>query len=188
MNTLIKLLNEEGYKNTNTNRERAVRNMNMLLDAGIMTLKFSHADRYNDKNEKWGFWYNSNDGKRRCTAYKITLYGKTYFGHFMPKRRTTNYGQGVVITDDVSYINFPIDELQTRVARLISIVREQDDFLAPKLFAAKGDCSCAKCKGVGVIPSFMYYANGICFDCAGSGINRNTLKSFIQSSISSANQ
>jgi len=38
MNTIIQLLNEAGYKNTNTNRERAVRNMNLLLDSGVMTI------------------------------------------------------------------------------------------------------------------------------------------------------
>lgn len=185
-NTLVKLLNEAGYTNTNTNRERAVRNMNMLLDAGIMTIKFSHSDRYNNKDANFGFWYTAKDGKRRCTAYTVTLYGKTFYGHFMPKRRTINYGQGVVVADDVTYINFPIDEIQTRVAQLISIVREQNDFFAPKLFAAKGDCSCGKCHGRGVIPAFSYYANGICFDCGGSGINRNTLKTHIANLINSA--
>ena len=29
---------------------------------------------------------------------------------------------------------------------------------------------CCKCKGNGIIPRFMYYAEGVCFDCGGSGL------------------
>lgn len=36
--------------------------------------------------------------------------------------------------------------------------------------------SCSKCKGSGVIPYFMYYANGICFDCGGIGSDFVKLK------------
>jgi len=71
------------------------------------------------------------------------------------------------------------------VAQLISVIRNGVDFFAPKVFAAQGDCSCGKCNGKGVIPAFAYYANGICFDCGGSGIDRAVLKSFISTSIAS---
>ena len=29
---------------------------------------------------------------------------------------------------------------------------------------------CCKCEGNGIIPRFMYYAEGVCFDCGGSGL------------------
>ena len=29
---------------------------------------------------------------------------------------------------------------------------------------------CSKCGGNGIIPRFMYYAEGVCFDCGGSGL------------------
>jgi hypothetical protein len=78
-----------------------------------------------------------------------------------------------------------IDDIQMQVAQLIGIIRNGVDFFAPKVFAARGKCSCGKCSGKGVIPAFHYYANGICFDCGGSGIDRVVLKSFIKDSITS---
>lgn len=30
--------------------------------------------------------------------------------------------------------------------------------------------NCSKCAGNGIIPHFMYYAEGVCFDCGGSGL------------------
>lgn len=185
MNTIVKILNEAGYQNTNTNRERAVRNMNMLLDAGIMSIKFVHADKYNDEQANWGYWYKSNDGKERCTAYKVTIFGKTFYGHFIAKR-SRSVVWGIECINRIDNYTLSIEDIQIRVARLISIVREKNDFLAPKLFAAKGECSCGKCHGIGIILAFMHYANGICFDCGGSGIDRNTLKMYISESINAA--
>ena len=192
MNSIINLLSQSGYKNTNTNRERAVKNLNLLLDSGIMSLRFISAEDYNAKENGRGFWMTSPDGVKRPTAYKVTLYGKTYYGHVMPKSRTTRWkyqedkdGTCHYTTSteyfDNSYIS--IEDIQNRVARLLTIIREDKDFIEPKLFAAKGDCSCSKCNGLGIIPSFSYYANGICFDCGGSGINRDSLKSFIDGAM-----
>lgn len=192
MNSIIKLLSQSGYKNTNTNRERAVRNLNLLLDSGIMSLRLIASEDYNAKENGKGFWMMCTDGKKRPTAYKVTLYGKTYYGHVMPKSLTTKFKhiQNIDLTWEYAtnteyYDNtsISISDIQTRVAELLTIIREDKDFIEPKLFAAKGDCSCGKCNGVGVIPSFSYYANGICFDCGGSGINRDSLKSFIDSAM-----
>lgn len=192
MNTIIELLNGAGYKNTNTNRERAVRNMNLLLDSGIMSLTLIPSEAYNAKENGRGFWMMCTDGKRRPTAYKVTLYGKTYYGHIMTKSTTTKFKSVEYMdgtcdwdTNTTYYDNtsISISEIQVRVAQLLTIIRGDKDFFAPKLFAAKGDCSCGKCNGVGVIPAFSYYANGICFDCGGSGINRDALKSFITNSV-----
>jgi hypothetical protein len=192
MNTLINILNENGYKNTNSNRERAVRNMNLLIDSGIMSIKLIPSEAYNAKQNGRGFWMMCKDGKKRPTAYKINLYGKTYFGHIMQKSLTTKYKhiqhmdgtwEYATHTDYYDNTNIDISEIQIRVARLLIIIREDKDFFAPKLFAAKGDCSCSKCSGVGIIPAFIFYANGICFDCGGSGINRDYLKSFIKKTI-----
>ena len=186
-NTLIGLLQENGYRNTNTNRERAVKNINMLLDAGILQLKFVHADKYNDLEAGWAFWYDAQDGKRRCTNYKVTLYGKTYYGSFVPKRTSKDVGMGFgVITEVVNNYIVDIDEMQRRIARLISVIRGNGDFMKSSVFAKYGDCSCGKCSGNGIIPAFMWYANGICFDCGGSGVDRHTLKMYISQSIKSA--
>ncbi len=34
--------------------------------------------------------------------------------------------------------------------------------------------TCPKCEGAGIIPAFMYYADGICFDCNGCGMVGDT--------------
>ena len=192
-NTLIQILQDNGYRNTNTNRERAVRNLNMLLDAGILELKFVHADKYNDKDANWAFWFNADNGGRYCTNYKVTLYGKTYFGSFVQKRSVTKYKsveyfdgtcKYETITTHYDNTRVDIEGLQLHIAKLISIIRGKGDFMKPEIFAKHGECSCAKCNGNGIIPAFAYYANGVCFDCGGSGIDRNTLKRFISESIS----
>jgi len=195
MNTIIELLNEAGYKNSNTNKERAVKNMNLLLDSGIMSITLIPSEAYNAKENGRGFWMMCADGKKRPTAYKVTLYGKTYGGHIMQKSLTTKFKsiqhkdltwEYATSTEYYDNTSISINEIQIRVAQLLTIIREDKDFFAPKLFAAKGDCSCGKCDGVGIIPSFSYYANGICFDCGGSGINRNSLKLFINNAIKTA--
>ena len=79
-----------------------------------------------------------------------------------------------------------ISDILIRVARLISINKEGVDFLQAQAFAANGQCSCNKCNGTGNIPAFAHYANGICFDCGGVGIDRFVLKSMINNSLSLA--
>lgn len=192
MNTLVKLLNEAGYKNNNTNRERAVKNLNLLLDSGVMSLTFINSEVYNSKENGRSFIINCQDGKKRPTAYRITLFGKTYNGHIMVKKTVKKYcsaenfdGTKVYETIENYFDNSSIcvQEMQLKVARLLNAIRGNDDFLKPQIFAKYGECSCGKCNGLGIIPAFSYYANGICFDCGGSGIDRNILKSYIQESI-----
>ena len=192
MNTLLKLLNEAGYKNTNTNRETAVKNLNLLLDSGIMSLNFINSEVYNSKENGRSFVVNCQDGKKRPTAYRITLFGKTYNGHIMIKKSVKTYCSVEYFDGRKDYENIEtyfdnstisIKEMQLKVARLLNEIRGKEDFLKPQVFAKYGECSCSKCNGNGIIPTFMYYANGICFDCGGTGINRNTLKMYIQESI-----
>lgn len=185
MNTLLEILKQAGYKNENTNRERAVRNINLLLDSGILSLKFCHFDKYSDMEKNWGFGFKSKDGKERCTNYMVTLFGKKYYGAFVAKRtkERTIFGDTEIKIKDNSKVD--IESLQIRIAQLIKIIKDGDNFLTPELSAAKGQCSCSKCYGKGVIPMFFHYANGICFDCGGSGINRATLKNIISNAFNS---
>ena len=192
MNTLVKLLNESGYKNTNTNRERAVKDLNLLLDSGVMSLTFINSEVYNSKENGRSFFVNCQGDKKRTTAYRITLFGKTYNGHIMVKKTIEKYcsaeyfdGTKEYNTIETYFDNSTIcvQEMQLKVARLLSKIRGNEDFLKPLVFAKHGECSCGKCNGLGVIPAFSYYANGICFDCGGTGVDRNTLKSYIQESI-----
>lgn len=182
-NTIIQLLNEAGYNNQGTNRERAIRNLNLLLDAGVLSIKFCHADKYNDLNSNWAFWYDAKDGNRRCTAYQVTLFVRTFNGHFVAKTRTERNPFGDKYVSNIDNSSLSIHDIMMRVAKLISILKGKGDFLAPSEFGKYGDCSCGKCSGRGIIPQFMHYAEGICFDCGGTGIQRGVLKSKIAESI-----
>lgn len=192
MNSLVELLNNAGYKNSNTNRERAVRNINLLLDSGVLQLEFISADVYNSKENGRAYWATCKDGKKRPTAYAVVLYGKKYFGHIMEKSEIKKYvkteyfdGRKEWDTYTTNFDNSKIDvnEMQIRIAVLISTIRNGESFITPRLFAEKGDCSCYKCNGRGIIQEFMHYANGICFDCGGTGIDRETLKMYIAENI-----
>lgn len=44
-----------------------------------------------------------------------------------------------------------------------------------KIAQEKGMCKCDKCKGKGIIPAFMYYCEGVCFDCMGLGYGKQGL-------------
>jgi DnaJ-class molecular chaperone len=94
------------------------------------------------------------------------------------------FGEKFSDRKDNSRLN--ISDILIRVARLISINKEGVDFLKSQAFEANGQCSCKKCNGTGNIPSFAHYANGICFDCGGVGIDRHVLKSMIKNSLSLA--
>ena len=96
-NHIIELANEAGYKNEGNNRQRVIKNLNLLIDAGVLKIKFIHSDRYNNETEGWAFWYNAKDGFRRCTNYKFELYGKGFYGHFVAKKeKTTIWGEQIV--------------------------------------------------------------------------------------------
>jgi hypothetical protein len=169
-NTIIQLLNEAGYCNKNTNKQKSVKNINLLLDAGILTIKFVHADKFNDpKDRSIAYWYKKEGLYDKCSAYAVTIFGKTYAGHFVSKSH---------------YIyDLDIDVMMAHVAKIISVVKGKGDFISPSEFAKYGKCSCAKCSGRGILQEFSYYADGVCFECGGSGIDRHTLKRYISESV-----
>ena len=47
---------------------------------------------------------------------------------------------------------------------------------------------CSKCKGSGVISSFFYISNGVCFDCMGSGVLAENKKHTVKYALSFVKQ
>lgn len=191
-NTIIEILKKSGYKNEGSNRERVIRNLNLLLDSNVLQIKFIDAEQYNSKENGRAFWYTGLDDKKYCTAYMVILFGKRFYGHFIPKSKTIKFkhiqhmnGIWEYDTDTTFYDNTKLDlsQIMLRVAQIISMIRGSGNFMQEQIFAKYGKCSCNKCNGAGIIPQFMYYANGICFDCGGVGVDRNTLKMHIQEAI-----
>ena len=184
-NHIIELAQANGYKNEGTNRERTIKNLNLLLDAGVLEINLSHADKYNDLENSWGFWYDSKDGKRRCTNYTFKLYGKSFYGHFVAKRRKSVIW-GIEAINNVDNSRLDLHSMMITIARKLSQLKGNGDFMQESVFAKYGDCSCRKCNGKGIIPQFIYYAEGICFECGGVGIQRDILKMHIQESVNLA--
>ena len=89
------------------------------------------------------------------------------------------------LTNTEYFDNYYLDlsSIMLWVAQVISMVKGKGDFLQANKFAKYGECSCSKCNGLGIIPAFSYYANGVCFDCGGAGVNREVLKSYIAESV-----
>lgn len=56
------------------------------------------------------------------------------------------------------------------VLKVCASFLQGDDIRNKIKMSASSPCECHKCRGRGIIPYFMYYANGVCFDCMGSGI------------------
>jgi hypothetical protein len=185
MNAIIDLLNAKGYKNTGDNRSFDIRSINSLIDLGVLSFDFIEADLYNREVDGRSFWFNATDGKKRCTAYMVTLFGKRYYGHFIAKSNV-RVMWGEKFSERNNNYTLSIGDILIRISRLISINKEGVDFMQSQAFAANGKCSCNKCNGTGNIPAFAHYANGICFDCGGVGIDRNVLKSMINNSLSLA--
>ena len=183
-NHIIELANEAGYKNEGNNRQRVIKNLNLLIDAGVLKIKFIHADKYNCKEDGRSFWFMANDGFKRCTNYRFELYGKMFNGHFVAKTiKTKNWGE--VSTEYLSNTYLDLDRMMLHIVRKLALVKTETDFMKETIYAKHGNCSCSKCDGQGIIPAFSYYANGVCFDCGGMGINRSVLSMYIKETINS---
>ncbi|SHF48877.1 hypothetical protein [Dysgonomonas macrotermitis] len=179
-NLIINKLKASGFSNTGDNRSYNIRSLNNLLQVGMIDFIFASASDYAQSSK--AFWYPCKDGKKRCTAYKVKILDKWYYGHFMPKSRTYRDCMGGKTTDAIKYSEIDLYDVLCRVARLISINKEGFDFLKNQI-NKHGACGCTKCNGTGIIPQFMHYAQGVCFECGGSGINSSILKSYIQSNV-----
>lgn len=184
-NHIIELAQANGYQNEGTNKQRTIKNLNLLIDTGVLEIKLSHADRYNDLEKSWGFWYDAKDGKRRCTNFIYKLYGKSFYGHFVPKR-DKSVTWGIPSIDDIDNSRLDLHAMMITIARKLSQLKGNGDFMQESGFSKYGNCSCHRCNGRGVIPQFIHYAEGICFHCAGVGIQREVLKMYIQESVNSA--
>lgn len=172
-NTIIDLLRSKGYKNDGDNRSYIIKSLNTLLDSGFITLDILDCERAKTHSFKW-----EKAGKKYCTLYKVKVFGQNYYGHFMPKqKRTADVIGGGHSIEAITYDYIDLNEVLCKVASLISVNKYNFDFL-------KGEkCNCSKCNGTGHIPSFAHYAKGVCFKCAGTGIDNAVLRNYIKSNV-----
>lgn len=170
-NSIIQLLNDKGYSNTGDNRNYVIKSLNGLINIGLVDLYILDKEVYKTRS----FVYNVGD-KTKTTAYKIKMYDKLYFGHWMPKKQINScFGEKYLTDIEYNYIN--LYDVLCKIANIININKNGFDFIK------NGNCDCAKCKGSGFIPEFAHYAQGVCFDCAGTGIEKNVLQKYIKNNI-----
>ena len=133
-NHLRKLLKEARRPDEGDNRNRAVKNINILIELGFKVVICEKDFMWTTKS---GFNYN----------YKVSY--KTMATRWLLKER--NICAYTLLTYAGKFLKRP--EVRELIKANVS---------------TPSDCS--KCKGSGIIPQFMYYAEGVCFDCGGSGL------------------
>jgi hypothetical protein len=155
-----KMTAQEIYKKagfaTSDNRSMNWRNINKALSFGII---IEQVELGYNRTSKGGTKY------RFALKFKLEngqLYCKYYIGDTLKMYHSNADIIGEFIIERI--INFK-NELEEKghFKTAINIAKE------------KGMCKCEKCKGKGVIPHFMYYAKGVCFDCMGLGYGKQGL-------------
>lgn len=142
MKTVKEIFESQGHAYNKDGRNRTHRSLQALLDTGFIS--FSVCEKGMVWTNKKGFKYNVRISVKRPEG--------TYY---------------------VSYFKSPITNIDGYdVLKIIGQVIQKDDVKSFMKSYVDIDSSCKKCNGVGIIPAFHYYCNGICFDCYGLGYNR----------------
>ena len=90
-----------------------------------------------------------------------------------------------LIGDDNGYVYYGSDLnpefILSKLAKFFQREEVREQIKNKITVSVKTPCKCGKCDGVGVIPAFYYYANGICFDCMGIGFTSQKTSVKLQS-------
>lgn len=133
-NHLKEILEKENRVSFGDNRNRAVRNLNMIIELGVTVNICENGYTWTSKS---GFSYNL-----------IFKYKGISTKHFVKNGLMSAYN---VLTLAGRFLKK--DEIK-------ELIKQHIETPVP----------CGKCAGKGIIPQFMYYAEGVCFDCAGTGL------------------
>jgi hypothetical protein len=143
MTTVKEIFESQGYKYDKDGRNRTHRSLQALLDSGLVTFRVC---------QKGMVWTEKGSGVK----YNVKVSIKQPNGNWW-----------------VSYIKSSITNIDSYdVLKLIGGVLRTEKVQEFMRSYVDIDSSCKKCNGVGIIPAFHYYCNGICFDCYGLGYNR----------------
>jgi hypothetical protein len=145
MKNLIKeKLAASGFELIEDNRNRYVKNLNMLLDSGLFKLTIC---------EKGMSWVrdDSKPTNTRSNRYNVIIRG----GGYIKK----------VFVDSIDKVS-----LLQQFGWFLKDEKVRENIKASVTIPT----NCAKCQGIGIIPAFHYYCSGICFDCCGTGFDFKT--------------
>lgn len=147
--TAQEIFNEKGFK-TSDNRSLEWRNINKAISFGIGV-----------QPVEAGCYRKTKNG----LGYRIRLsFGDRGVVYEAPNLK--HYNDSSIVSSCV--INCIVDfrailEREGLFQKAIAIAEE------------KGTPICTKCKGKGIIPPFMHYCKGVCFDCMGLGYGKQGL-------------
>lgn len=140
---------EKGFK-TSDNRSLEWRNINKAMSFGIVVEPVKAGCYRTNKN---GFDYRI----KLSFENTITCYSAPSLKHF----NDSDVVSSCVVN---CIIDFKNDlEKQGIFQKVVEIAKENEMPI------------CNKCKGKGIIPSFMHYCKGVCFDCMGLGYGKQGL-------------
>lgn len=137
------IFESQGYKYNKDGRNRTHRALQSLLDSGLISFSVCEKGMVWTR-KKNGFKYNVRVSIKKPDGVFYNVYTKS------------------TITNIDSY----------DVLKIIGGVLQRDEVKSFMNSYVDIDASCHKCNGVGFIPMFHYYCNGVCFDCYGLGFNR----------------
>jgi hypothetical protein len=139
--TIQEILNQAGYDNKFTNRQRNIRSINSVLANTEIKLFIATKGKCKVGND--GFKYN------------VRLQLQT---------TETEVASTRLLVSSVTEDNC------TEILKALGKFLQRDNVKNKITSYVTTPHKCAKCEGKGHIPAFDWYANGICFDCLGLGI------------------
>ena len=132
---------------------------------------------FREKNYRVDF-----DNRKRAVRELNTLFERgiikvllaPYGRHFTSKRDGKKYVARIVVGDYQRRILGQDSRLVKPYNILVAVgLLLQDKKVSESIFEnfeITNQSTCSKCDGNGVIPKFTWFANGVCFDCLGSGV------------------
>ena len=141
---------------TSDNRSINWRNINKAIEFGISIELI-----------KLGYTQTSKGGTKYRFALKYKLEnGKLYCRYFLADHLKRYSNNSDIVAD------YAIEKIVSFRKELVELGHFENTI---KIAQEKGMCKCSKCKGTGIIPAFMHYCKGVCFDCMGLGYGKQGL-------------
>ena len=125
------------------NRNYFVKALNKVLADGFINIRIS---------EKGKIWTNPKfiDSKGNKKTFNVEIRGYGYI-------KRVDLGEAMSCKD-----------ILREVGKFIQEPKISDMHISSISVSGYDVCECGRCKGVGFIPQFNYYCDGICFNCYGS--------------------
>lgn len=142
METVKQIFEKYGYSYDKDGRNRTHRSLQKLLDSGFITFRISSPGKV---------FVSKTDG----VEYNIKVYVK-FEENSWRSYRFYHRGSSIDGYDVLKVIGMVLQEPKVK-----EVIKSYVDI----------DSTCQRCNGVGRIPMFHYYCDGICFECFGLGYN-----------------